>query len=40
MGMVCEQALKARLEIRFGVALCRAYQLKYFTSAINDGWNS
>jgi hypothetical protein len=25
--MVCEQALKARLEIRFGVALCRAYLL-------------
>jgi hypothetical protein len=27
MGMVCEQALKARLEIRFGFALCRAYLL-------------
>jgi hypothetical protein len=29
MGIVCEQALKARLEIRFGieVALCRAYIL-------------
>ena len=29
MGIVCEQALKARLEIRFGieVALCRAYLL-------------
>jgi hypothetical protein len=27
MGMVCQQALKARLEIRFGVALWRAYLL-------------
>jgi len=27
MGMVCEQALQPRLEIRFGVALCRAYLL-------------
>jgi hypothetical protein len=29
LGIVCEQALKARLEIRFGiaVALCRAYLL-------------
>jgi hypothetical protein len=27
MGMVCEQALQARLEIRFGVARCRAYLL-------------
>src|SRR5258708_31810853 len=33
MGMVCEQALKARLEIRFGVALCRAYQSHTYHSS-------
>jgi len=35
MGVVCERALKARLEITFGVAFCRAYLLAPY-GALND----